>query len=170
MNYTDLISNLNNFKKRLETQIKNRNKTFKIAINICLVVDKKPTSKYIQENCIAMVKNNNSLIQCSRKKKFGQLCGLHNNMSSTISTVFSNDTLLYNKSNRFSIELEFPEINNNSIENNELYNIDDPYYSVYFNGFNYYINCLDGTVYINTIDTYENIGHINNLDIPISIY
>jgi hypothetical protein len=167
MNYISFISNLTLFKERLEKKIENYEKNFKIEIEISVVYPNTPAIKYDNSLCIAMVKSGIQHNQCSRKKKYGEFCGLHNNMSTGgLQTVHS----IGSRANNSKKETIYIEIATSSEKVIETYSIENPFYIVTYNGYDYYINCITGEVYINTIADYENLGHINTLDLPIAIY
>jgi len=167
MNYISFISNLTLFKERLEKNIKNYEKNFKIEIEISVVYPNIPAIKYDNSLCIAMVKSGIQHNQCSRKKKYGEFCGLHNNMSTGgLQTVYS----IGSKANNSKKETLYIEIATCLEKVTETYSSDNPFYIVTYNGSDYHINCITGEVYVNTIIEYESLGHINTLDIPIAIY
>lgn len=164
MNYIEFISNLNLFKERLEKNIENYNKNFKIELEISVIQGTSNVFKQDMDLCIAMVKSNATMAQCSRKKKFGEFCGLHNNMTTgSVSTIYSTSKAKH-IANKYTLEIEIKELVK------EQYSSENPYYAISYNGYDYYINCITGEVYLNTISDYENLGHISTLDIPIAIY
>lgn len=167
MNYNSFISNLTIFRERLEKNIKNYENNFKIEIEIVVDYPSVPAIKYDTGLCIAMVKSGVQQNQCSRKKKYGEFCGLHNNMSTGgIQTVYSIGSRA-NSSKRETVYIEIASSNDRVVE---TYSSENPFYIVTYNGCDYHINCITGEVYINTIADYESLGHINTLDIPIAIY
>lgn len=115
-----------------------------------------------EDRCIAIVQNiNGPTHQCLRKKKFGHFCGLHNGRKNSFKTIY--DIGFYDRdAQTFQFDLYFANTNN------QLDNHFAPRRFEY-KGTVYYID-NSGDLYYETWDGVEYLSHINESNIPLTIY
>ena len=127
-----------------------------ININIHLKTTDKSTK------CIALVTDpqTNVVHRCSRTKKFGDLCGLHNNRKNTFKTINNDNS--NNTVRKFSIKLTKKTKSTDICENNMI-----PFS---WDNTDYIIETCSGNVYYDNLLEYKFLDNISNLNIPIDVY
>lgn len=121
--------------------------------------------------CIANVCNGNEVRQCSRKKKFGDFCGLHVKIKSNLKSGTINSIASSNKEDiiflNFKNENPKLDTNNSFSDNNTFIELDDcfvsqhEYYDLYWKGVKYLID-ENNSVYFDDYDELILIGHLEN--------
>ena len=126
-----------------------------LKINVKIVEN----TNFNKKCCHAIVNNiNGCSYQCTRKKKFGNLCGLHHNRKNSFKTI-------ENKTNTKSKEykLDLAAIANVCKKNNE-----QELYKISYNYIDYYID-NKGNLYLNDNNGYSILGHISDYNIPFKL-
>ena len=113
--------------------------------------------------CTALVENiNGQKYRCTRKKKFGSVCGLHHKRKNSFKSIqSSNDIKTYSLSLNMNNSTNINRIDNQYKENS----IQDEFRDIKWKGIYYILHVSTGNVY--NCDTEELLGHINSTNIPI---
>ena len=130
----------------------------KIKINISVTNKTKPSNI-----CRAIVQDNitGQCRRCTRKKKYGEVCGLHNKRKNSFKMVPQNT-----QSETSKIFLDLYSL----ITKKHTQNKSESMRKIAFNYIEYMINTDNGEVFINNDDNnLVYIDHINNLDLPFII-
>lgn len=135
-------------------------KDFNLTLDI--TISKQDTC---DNRCTALVENiNGQRYQCTRKRKFGNVCGLHHKRKNSFKSIQSNT-----ESDKYTFTLNMINHNTNSINKASSPLNSSQYYDEFKDikwKNNYYIlHISTGNVYHS--DTEELIGHINQTNIPI---
>ena len=132
----------------------NKSNINKININIG-VLDDHSTS---QCQCRALVSNiNGKEYRCTRKKKFGDFCGLHFNRKNNFRSIKSN-TIVNIKNFSLNLFEMISDIDNNNI-----------YYKILYDYNIYYVNSLSGDFYKKITDELIKCDFIDKNNIPYKI-
>ena len=125
-----------------------------IIIKLCVTDD----TLSDQCRCRALVCNiNGKEHQCTRKKKYGDFCGLHHDRKNKFKSIFNNSDTLLKKFN-FSLLNLLTNIDNTNI-----------YYKILYDYNIYYVNCISGDFYKKiSNDELIKCNHLGN-DIPYII-
>ena len=170
------------FLKTLENNLHLEHSTIeKIRINLKIV--EKSCNNSCQ--CHAIVENlDGRTYQCTRKKKYGSLCGLHHNRKNSFKTI---DSIEKAENHQFFLDIYALISKSQQIDQYKLHTIT-------YNYINYLMDSSNGNVYINDYDTDDDeimnfdekkqlnkydkseitnklvfIGNINKLNMPFKI-
>lgn len=134
-------------------------KDFNLTLDI--IISKHNTS---DNRCTALVENiNGQRYQCTRKRKFGNVCGLHHKRKNSFKSIQSNT-----ESDKYSFTLNMTNHNINNFNNSSPVNssaYDSEFRDIKWKNNYYLLHVPTGNVYYS--DTEEFIGHINETNIPI---
>ena len=148
-----LLSLFNNIKSRVKL---NYSDIEKIKINVNVVEKNKETNR-----CCAIVEDNvtGETRQCTRKKKFGNVCGLHHNRKNSFNSVKS-----HSKTESVSLLLDLLPLISKKININSTESLRQ----ISYNYIDYMIDTNNGLVYLydDELDELTQYDHINNLNIP----
>jgi hypothetical protein len=146
----------NNFKLRIISFLKTLENNLnlehsdieKIKINIKIV--EKSNNQSCQ--CHAIVENlDGRTYQCTRKKKYGTLCGLHHNRKNSFKTI---DSVEKAENHLFFLDIYSLISKTQEVNHHKLHRIT-------YNYVNYLMDSSNGNVYINDYDS-DNESDINN--------
>ena len=159
--YCNCDSSINIFKlklvdllEKLENKLSIKySKIEKIKLNLKIV--EKASNNSCQ--CHAIVENlDGRTYQCTRKKKYGNLCGLHHNRKNSFKTIESEQ-----KYEDYQFFLDIYSLisnkSNNDIDTNKLHKIT-------YNYNTYLLNSSNGSVYIDDPDDYSDNSSLNDYD------
>jgi len=115
--------------------------------------------------CIANVCNGNEIRQCSRKKKFGDFCGLHVKIQSKLKSGTINNSSLSIKHDIIYLNMNKKEnnynsntpVNNFDVPLDKYFSVDNDFYDLYWKGINYVIDA-NNNVYYDDYDELLKIG------------
>ena len=166
-NITENINNVNEFNCHLRSffnKVSNRLSLDycdidKIKINVSVTNRTKPSNI-----CRAIVQDNitGQCRRCTRKKKYGEVCGLHNKRKNSFKMVPQNTQTETSK-----ILLDLYSL----ISKKHIQNKSNSMRKIAFNYIEYMVNTDNGEVFIlnDDNDNLVYIDHINNLDMPFII-
>ena len=137
----------------------NCEKVYNPNIEICI----ETISTNNSNKCICIVTNVITGVkkQCSRNKKYGNVCGLHHERKNNFKTI-NNDITSSNKK-KYSITLKECAISKDITNKPE-------YIDINWNSIWYKVDKSNGDVFYNNIEDWEYLDKLSNLNIPISIY
>lgn len=128
----------------------------KIKINLKIV--EKSCNKSCQ--CHAIVENlDGRTYQCTRKKKYGSLCGLHHNRKNSFKTI---DSIEKAENHQFFLDIYSLISKSQQIDQYKLHTIT-------YNYINYLMDSSNGNVYINDYDTDDDEDEIMNFSENIKL-
>jgi hypothetical protein len=128
----------------------------KIKINLKIV--EKSCNKSCQ--CHAIVENlDGRTYQCTRKKKYGSLCGLHHNRKNSFKTI---DSIEKAENHQFFLDIYSLISKSQQIDQYKLHTIT-------YNYINYLMDSSNGNVYINDYDTDDDEDEIMNFSENIQL-
>lgn len=165
--FTENINNINEFNCHLRSFFNSISNKLsldycdvdKIKINVAITNRTKPSNI-----CRAIVQDNitGQCRRCTRKKKYGEVCGLHNKRKNSFKMVPQNTE---SETSKMFLDL-YSLISKKHIQTNS-----ESMRKIAFNYIEYTINTENGEVFIQNDET-DNlvyIDHINNLDLPFII-
>ena len=166
-NITEKINNVNEFNCHLRSFFDNVSNKLsldycdvdKIKINISVTNKTKPSNI-----CRAIVQDNitGQCRRCTRKKKYGEVCGLHNKRKNSFKMVPQNTQ---SETSKMFLDLY------SLISKTHTQNKSESMRKIAFNYIEYMINTDNGEVFIHNdeTDNLTYIDHINNLDLPFIV-
>lgn len=151
---------INNFKLNIVDLIKNLEDKLiikysdieKIRLNLKILEN----SKKHTCQCHAIVENiDGRTYQCTRKKKYGNLCGLHHNRKNSFKTIESNQKT---ETHQFLLDVySLISDQNNVIETSKLHKITHNYVT-------YLLDSGNGNVFLDDPDDYSDTSSIDDYD------
>ena len=143
-------NNINSFKISFIKFLKNLENKLSIRyadtekIKIMLKIIEKQNKNSCQ--CHAIVENiDGRTYQCTRKKKFGNLCGLHHNRNKSFKTIETEQKF---ENHQFYFDIYSLVCDNNSVNKNSLHKIN-------YNYIDYLLDSNNGNVYLEDSSDYE---------------
>ena len=155
----DSDTNINIFKLKISDFLKNIEKKLNVKysdvekIKLILKIMEKRSHKSCQ--CHAIVQNlDGRTYQCTRKKKFGNFCGLHHNRKNSFKTIESRENF-----EDYQFFLDLYSLRSNKIDNNVNKN---ELHQITYNLNTYLLNSINGNVYIDDPDDFSDNSSIDN--------